>query len=412
GGGENRTLSLFVNFTWDPTVPWIYNNFWLNRYRIIRDANVVLDNIDNAGQIDDATKSLFRAEARYLRAKAYATLYVNFGPVPLRTTGDLNVQEGQLTRAPAEEILSFVETELNAAVPDLPDPGAESQYGRATKGNALGVLTKFLLNTKQWDKVVASSQQLMDLEYYELFPVFRELFFIENEGNREIIVSAPRVNIQANHTNYQNGAFPPAFRRAPNVPEFEWIPGMANWATQYRLRDAFVDSYDPNDTRLLTIVQEYVNAAGDMVNLRDGADNSRCLKYFDNAQTGNFSGLDLMPIRYADILLSRAEALNEVNGPSQESVDLVNMVRVRAAVPAYTLGDVGTTDSFRDLILAERGWEFVAEGKRREDMIRHGKLISNAQERGITAAAEKHNLLPIPQEEINANPNVTQNEGY
>ncbi|UOY08060.1 RagB/SusD family nutrient uptake outer membrane protein [Muricauda sp. SCSIO 64092] len=411
GGGENRTLGLFVNFTWDPTTPWIYNDFWLPRYRTIRDANVILDNIGNS-DINDQTKALFRAEARYLRAAAYAGLYTTFGPVPLRTTGDLNAEPGQLSRATSEEILSFVEAELNASVADLPNPGSESQYGRATKGHALGVLTKFLLNTKQWNKVLTSSQQLMDLEYYGLFPVFRELFFIENERNREIIVSAPRVNVQGNHTNYQNGAFPPGFRRAPNIPEFEWRPGMANWATQYRLRDAFVDSYDPGDARLLTIVREYVNAGGQTVNLRDNADNMRSLKYFDDAQTGNFSGLDLMPLRYADILLSRAEALNEINGPTQESVDLVNRVRIRAGVAAYTIDEVGSTNNFRDLILAERGWEFVAEGKRREDLIRHGKLISNAQDRGISAAAEKHNLLPIPQNEINANPNVAQNKGY
>lgn len=407
GGGENRTLSLFINYTWDPSVGWIQGSMWNPHYNSIRDCNLLLENVETA-EIDEKTKALLSAEARYLRAMAYASMYTWFGPVPLRTSTQ---QEERLPRASDEEIWSFVENELNAIVPDLPNPGEEPQWGRATKGHALGVLTKFLLNTKQWSKVNSVSQQLMDLGYYELFPVFKNLFKVENEGNKELVVAWPQVNNTGSGNTYPNGAFPPAFASAPNLPEYVWTSSMANWATQYRLQDDFVDSYNPNDRRKIVIIEEYYNRNGDLVNLRDAKNNSRCLKFFDPDAVANFHGNDSPIIRYADILLSRAEALNEVDGPTPEALDLVNQVRGRAGLEPLTAAEAPTREALRDLILLERGWEFVAEGKRREDLVRHGKLIEYAQARGINAQAFR-TRYPIPIAEINANPAVEQNPGY
>lgn len=407
GGGENRQLILFINFTWDAANGRI-NGMWNQQYFAIRDANIVIESIE-AGSFDEDFAKLRKAEARYIRAFEYMELYSYFGPVPLRTSP---TQEAELSRATDEEMKTFIETEFLAAIQDLPDPGQEELYGKANKGAALGALTRFYLNTKQWDKVLTSTQQLMNFNYYSLYPTYREMFFVENEGNREMVVIWPRINVQGSHNNYQNGAFPPQFKKADNIPEFEWIPGqMANWATQYRLRDGFVDSFDPADDRLQGIVQVYERQNGTITNLRAQTDNSRSLKFFDNNQMGNFSGSDIPVVRYADVLLSRAEALNEINGPTQASLDLVNAVRDRANAPVYTLGDLGGKDSFRDLILAERGWEFYSEGLRREDMIRHGKFISSAVSRGVSAQ-DYHVLFPIPEIETSANSNIEQNTGY
>ncbi len=407
GGGENRTLSLFINFTWDPSVGWIQNNMWSSRYNAIRDANVLLENIEDA-DIDGETASLFKAEARYIRAAEYASMYVWFGPVPLRTS---TTQEQNLARASEQEMLDFVESELRATIPDLPDPGQEAQWGRATKGHALGILTKFLLNTKQWSKVVETTQQIMDLGYYEIFPEFKDLFKIENEQNKELLVAWPNLNVSPRGHTFPNGAFPPGFSFAPNLPEYQWRSTMANWATQYRLRDEFVDSFDPADQRLVIIVQEYVNLNGATVDLRSTPDNSRSLKFFDPDALANHHGNDVPIVRYSDVLLSRAEALNEINGPSQEALDLINTVRQRAGLPGITLADATSQEVLRDYILQERGWEFVSEGKRREDLIRHDKFIEFAKNRGINAQPH-HVRLPIPAAEINANPAVQQNEGY
>jgi hypothetical protein len=407
GGGENRTLSLLIDFTWDPSVDWFRVDFWVQPYNAIRDANIVLENLERA-DISDAVRRQFQAEARFIRAMEYADLYNWFGTVPLRTSSE---QPAELPRASEAEMLSFIESELEAAIPDLPMPGEEPQYGRANQGAALGILTKFLLNSKQWQKTADAAQRLINLNYYELYPVYREMFRVENEGNRQMIFVHPALNEPAYGCLFPNGAYPPGFKSSPKIPEFTWTSAMANWATQYRLRDAFVDSYDRADARFGLIIEEYENQGGNMVNLRNQVDNARSLKYFDNNQTANFSGNDYPRVRYSDILLSRAEALNELNGPTQEALDLINAVRARAGIAILTTAEATSKEVFRDLILQERGWEFVSEAKRREDLIRHGKFISRAQDRGINAQPH-HVLFPIPEAEIVANPAVEQNPGY
>ncbi|WP_373331374.1 RagB/SusD family nutrient uptake outer membrane protein [Salmonirosea aquatica] len=164
-------------------------------------------------------------------------------------------------------------------------------------------------------------------------------------------------------------------------------------------------------------VTEYTDTKGVKQKLLEDAngkplDNARSFKYTPdpNAISQN-NGNDIPEIRYADILLSRAEALNELSGPTQESIDLINQVRTRAAVPALSLADFSTKEQLRDHLLKERGWEFFTEGKRREDMIRMGTFISNAVARGKNAQPF-HVLYPLPQSEIEANPNLKQNEGY
>ena len=357
------------------------------------------------------------AEARYIRAFEYAYMYSYFGVVPLRTTTDLTVQPKELGLPTEDEFRTFVETELKEAAPDLLDPSEQTQVGRATKGHAYGALTKFLMNTKQWAKVVEVTQSLMDLNYYELFPDYRAAFFIGNEPqnnseNKEIIVTWSLTNQDGYNNDYQDGAFPPGFWKSDNIPEFEWTTSMANWPTQFSMRDGFVDSFDPNDSRKKAIIENYYNTSGTLVNLRTAnTDNSRSLKYFDNDQIGNFCGADVPYVRYADILLCRAEALNELNGPTQEAVDLVNQVRGRANVTLYTLADAGGKETFRDLILKERGWEFFSEGKRREDLIRQGKFLEYAQQRGLNTSARQI-YFPYPLSEVDANSALDQREGY
>ena len=141
-------------------------------------------------------------------------------------------------------------------------------------------------------------------------------------------------------------------------------------------------------------------------------DNVRSFKYWpDPNAVGEAMGNDIVYIRYADILLSRAEALNELSGPTQEAIDLINAVRQRANAATLTLASYPTKEGLRDFLLAERGREFYSEGLRREDLIRHGKFISSARSRGYSA--KDHQVLyPIPLQQIDANPNLEQNDGY
>lgn len=408
-GNENLQLSQLVNFTWDASLGTLQADVWAPAYRSIRDANIVLDNIATADMSDDK-KKLYTAEARFVRAINYDFLYKWFGPVPLRKSSGTPTE---LARATDEEMKAFIESELAAIVADLPAPGAEEAFGRANKGAALATLAKFYLQTRQWQKAADAAQQVINFSYYSLFPQYQNMFRVENERNREMIMVTPC----RNENNYGNwftaGSLPPNFKTTPQVPEFTWTTAMANFATQYRLRTAFTNTFDTtNDKRAILIIRRYVTTTGTVTNLLSTADNLRSLKYWDNATVGNHSGNDVPLIRYADILLARAEALNELNGPTQAALDLINLVRARAGIANLTLAQASSKEVLRDLILRERGWEFYTEGKRREDLLRMDKFVTSAQVRGITAAAEKHKLFPIPQTEIDANKAVVQNPGY
>ncbi|GAB4012277.1 hypothetical protein GCM10028808_27890 [Spirosoma migulaei] len=409
GGAENGQLITLVNFTWDPSIGTFNDDMWTPNYRTIRDANGVIENIANVNT-SDANKKLYKAEARVLRAQAYALLYNFFGPVPLRTS---TTQAADLARATDAELKTFIETEITQSLADLPDPGKEEAFGRLNKGNANGILAKFYLNTKQWQKAADAAKAVIDLNYYALNPSFVDLFRVENEGgnNREMLLVLQCRTEDPFGNWYQAGALPPSYKSSPQFPNYVYKSTMSNFATQYRLRTAFTSTFAPTDKRLQLICTSYVNSSNQTVDLSTG-DNARSFKYWDNNTVGNNSGTDVPVIRYADILLTRAEALNELNGPTAEAFALINQVRTRAGIPTLTDADATTKEAFRTAIFRERGWEFVSEGKRREDLIRQGTFISLAQARGVTNAKPERVLFPIPQSEIDANKLCVQNPGY
>ncbi|QHV96892.1 RagB/SusD family nutrient uptake outer membrane protein [Spirosoma endbachense] len=409
GGAENGQLITLVNFTWDPSIGTFNDDMWTPNYRTIRDANGVIDNIANVNTTD-AIKKLYKAEARVLRAQAYALLYSFFGTVPLRTPAN---QTGDLARSTDDELKAFIETDITQSIADLPDPGKEEAYGRLNKGNANGILAKFYLNTKQWQKAADAAKAVIDLNYYSLNPSFVNLFRVENEGssNREMMLALQCRPEDPFGNWYQAGALPPAYKSSPQFPAYVYKSTMSNFATQYRLRTAFTSTFAATDKRLQLICTSYVNNSDQTVDLSTG-DNARSFKYWDNSTVGNNSGTDVPVIRYADMLLTRAEAINELNGPTTECFSLINQVRTRAGIAILTAADAPTKEAFRTAIFRERGWEFVSEGKRREDLIRQGTFISLALARGITNAKPERVLFPIPQSEIDANKLCVQNPGY
>lgn len=402
GGGENRAASLMMNFTWDAAnnVGLMYNK----PFDAIRNANTLLENIDDA-DVSDALKTLYTAEARFIRAMAYYDMYGWLGPVPLRTSTD---QPQEMARASEEEMQQFIEEELLAAIPDLPAPGEQPVYGRATSGAARGVLTKFYLNTKQWEKAADMAKEVMDMRAYSLYPDYFELFQAENEQNSEFIWVDTAVP-EGPGNAHMNGAFPPGFRSHPRTG-LTWQSNWNNWASQYRLRSGFFESFEEGDERTELIIRQYVNTQGDTVDL--ASNNMRAFKYWpDPNAIGNQHGNDLPRVRYADILLARAEALTHVQGLNQTSVDLLNQVRERADLDLMTMGDFASAQAFLDHLLQERAWEFYFEGLRREDLIRHGKFIEYAQNRGIDAKP-CHRRYPIVRSAIDANSKLEQNECY
>ncbi len=142
-----------------------------------------------------------------------------------------------------------------------------------------------------------------------------------------------------------------------------------------------------------------------------------------NFSTGTLrEGVNFPLIRYSDVLLAYAEAVNESNGgPTTEAYNAINMVRRRARAantaneqPSTLYPDLAglSQSQFRDAVLTEYQREFTGEGHYRWDLLRHDRLISNAKALGISAAEDKHKLFPLPAIQISRNKELQQNPGY
>lgn len=414
GGGEQGTATPLINFRWDPSNS-LEAFCWIEYWQVIRDANIVIGNLDNVTDFSsDLEKTQLHAEARFMRIWAYYQLWDQYGPLPIRKSMEDPLE---LPRATAEEFQSFIESELKAVIPDLPNPGSEPAYGRFHKGGAQALLTIWYLNTHQWQNCENTAQEIISSGYFALAPDYSEMFSLANEQNSEfILVKTKKANTGDNNTLWATAA--PSFPSVYKVGLDGGLEGIvnekwSNFASNYRLYDDLYYSFDTNDQRKKRILTKYIDTKNVTVNLLSIKDCTRGMKYPpDPDASGSSHGNDVPMIRYAEILLSRAEALNELSGPNQESVDLVNQIRTRAGVSTKTLAQLNTKDLLRDQILKERRCEFWYEGKRRRDLIRTGKFIDNAHARGISNATNNHVWFPIPQSAIDANPLLVQNAGY
>lgn len=410
GGGLERDAFPFINFSWDVDNSFL-NALWGKMYEAIASANSVLNVTNGLTTIPEENLKKAQAEARFIRSVAYYYLLNLFGPTPIieipkGASPDEIEQIGKSTpRASLEDFINYMVTDLTFAAENL--PVEEEPIGRATKGAALSVLTKLYMHEKDWENAATTAQKVIDLNYYSLYDDYKKMFSVEGEDNKEYIYRAPCIAQAGYHNNYMPHAFP------PNYPiQSNWI----NFGAQFRTYTAFYDTFEKGDARTEVLITDYIDQSGKKVELlRDeegnALDNVRSFKYWpDPNASGENNGNDIVYIRYADILLCRAEALNELKGPNEESISLINQIRKRAKVAEITQSKF-TKETLRDFILEERAREFFSEGLRREDLIRHGKFISNAIARGKDAKPY-HVLYPIPQRQREANPNLTQNPGY
>lgn len=395
GGSIESLWTALTDFNWNANHGQLAP-VWNVHFNGIRDANIVLDNIEK-GNFSQSFKELTTAEVHFLRGWNYSELYYLFGRLPLykSTTDDL-----LQARATEEETKAFIEQELVAAIAKL--PAKASAFGRATKGAAQGVLCKYYLNTKQWQKAADLAKQIIDSNTYSLVKNYKDVFGITNESNAEVIWSLAKSASDVNTAQNINALIFPT-----NYP----VPYSNNsvFAARIYLYDKFVDAFEANDSRGKMMVRSFVAAGKEVKGY--GLNQTLPFKYeFDPNAVGANAGNDLPVVRYSDILLSRAEALNELSGPTAEVITLINQVRNRAGASEIKLSDF-SKETLRDFLLTERAKEFFCEMKSREDYIRQGKFISEAVKRGKNAKAF-HVLYPIPQVEIDANKALVQNEGY
>lgn len=397
-----------------------YVNFaWQHQYKLVADANNALYYVPKITTITDAEKTQFLSEVRFLRALGYMDLTDAFGPVILMTEKDIEAPayESKPEPTPLVDINKFIIAELEFAAANLPlnyvgnAVYPTNDVGRATKGAALSLLCKLYMREKEWQKAADVAKQVMDLKQYELFPTYGGLFAESNKWCKEFIFSslADALNDGTEMMNH----FGPL--NNPIVTD-RWQYYAVSWY--------FWNSYAKNDERRELFFYDYVGSDGlryqqpvaGQTNPPAGVyylPDVATKKYADPAGSKTYyDGHGIPILRYADILLCRAEALNELNGPNAESIGLINQVKARSKATLLSSAQTSTKDALRNAILQERGWEFFFECKRRQDLIRMDKYQSVVNTYltavGKQAAIDitKHKYFPYPQAQADINPNL------
>jgi hypothetical protein len=415
-GGDPGQLSLAL---WNSTNGLLAQD-WQYAYKLIANANNAIYNIGNMTAITDVEKKQFLSELKFLRSVAYMDLTDAFGPIILVTEKD--VPNAQFVSQPKPASVADIETlligDLTDAAGALPlnyqsnaiYPG--NDVGRATKGAALTLLAKLYLRRKDWQNVVAYTQQVMDLKVYDLFPSYLGLFTEANKWCQENIFSV-MADANTNGTELLNHFGP------LNSP----TPALQNRWQYYAVSWDFYNTYDAADDRKKCFYPYYLGV-DDLIYMQapsQGANPPAGFSYMADVATKKYAdslgsttyydGHSVDILRYADVLLSRAEALNEINGPDAEGIGLINQVKGRSHAKQLNLADYDK-NSLRDAILQERGWEFFYEGKRRADLIRMGKYDSvvNAYLNRIgqpsNISMPKNTYFPYPQGQVNLDPNL------
>lgn len=402
-----------VNFNTNQVegAPLIYRN---NISCLSRMTNII-KTVKGMNSISEANKNKLLAQAYCGRGWLAYILYDMFGRIQIPTEESLNNPAANIIvpRSTDEETAKYIEDNLLEAVKYLPKtiPYGDIDYGRFTAGAAYTILMHLYMHEQRWADAVEVGRELMKSDYgYELVPDYKDIFTLENEGNKETIWACTEdhgINVQLWLSEVLTSTYP-----VKN-------PNMQTWSG-YRMPWQFYHSYEQGDRRLLTIAGEYTSYAGVLyneANPRGVLDKGALpIKYGEDPEdTGSGSSIDYIVLRYADVLTLQAEALaRNANSVTQEAVDLLNMVRDRAKIPLYKVGDFGSLESFLNAVLTERGHELYFEGWRRSDLIRHGKFIAYAKlYKKSRTAAPHHVLFPLPQEIINEGRGlVVQNDGY
>jgi hypothetical protein len=417
--------------TWTANSPGTLDNInqaWLLGFNGVARANVVLAAMDH---VEFATKPVIVAELRVLRAWYYYILMDMFGGVPIVTTTEIKARERN-TRA---EVFKFIEDELIAARPDLPDKWPAEMNGRITKGAADAILASLYLNaevftgtvteaglqkgTARWQDAVTVSDRILNSGNYSLATNWRSNFTADNGTSPENIFVVKYLNqpglglhfVMAElHYNQYSGASTPwngfstlaetynAFDPADQRRQIFLIGPQVNQVTGLPTTDRAGNPlvFDPNIT----------NDAAALENI-----GARILKWpVDPNHLDQENGNDYTNFRLAEIYLIKAEAQNEL-GNTAAALSLVNTIRARVAP---LLSGPYTQAQFRDVILRERLFELTAESKRRQDLIRMGKF--NTTPWAFKSAASLTQLyrvlMPIPLTQLETNPLLVQNPGY
>ena len=402
---------LQVNFTPHSTeIATLYSDQINN----ISKMTLTLDRIANIS-MDEEVKARLQAELHLGRGWLAYILYDMYGPIQIASSELLNnpLAEEVAPRLTQEEMVKYIEDEINAALPALPAKYqiGDTGYGRFTRALGYMVLMKLYMHEKNWPKAIECGRELQKPEYgFDLMESYKDIFTLQNEGNKETIwatVCDRSENAQMWLAHVLSSPYP-----TTNVNIQKW--------GGYRVLWDFYHTFEAGDKRLEVLVGEFDGTDGFHYSeetpgtvLIDGA---LPIKYGEDPDaTGEESSIDWIVYRYADVLTLLSEALvRDGNAVTQEAVDLLNEVRDRAGLPLKNVSDFASVQEFLDFNLLERGHELWFEGCRRSDLIRYGYYIEYARKYKNSAAAQDYmNVFPLPQSVIDESKGqIAQNPGY
>lgn len=410
----------------NPTLPLINSRYSIC-YEGIGRTNTFLANIDLV-PMDEELKKRYKAEARFLRAFYYHNLIEYYGGVPLILDPPNNNDQGQLPRNTKAEILEVIYSDLDAAAADLPTSYTSTDKGRVTKGAALAFKARTALYNENWDEALSSGQAVIDLNVYDLFPDYRGLFLLENEGNNEVIFDIqfqfPEVTNNYHELFQQGNVFKDLFEAylmtdgEPISNSGLYDPANPSANRDPRLSQTLITIGSTFNGQLVTGDELFADLTGYAF---------KKYTYFvdDVARTApqpNQSEINPIVIRYAEILLIIAEAENELNGPSDRAYDAINLVRNRVSVDMPDVTPGLSKEEFREVVRLERRVEFAGEGLYYKDIIRWrtAEAVMNADgldKDGNVIERRSFNptrdyLWPLPDRDILLNTNLEQNPGY
>lgn len=380
-----------------------FDSFYTNAYVAIDRSNRVIENVPNIA-MDIKLRDQIVGEAKFLRALHYFNLVRAFGDVPLVVKTTTDVVNVKIPRDPADKVYQQIVQDLLDAEKVLPvSYTAAGEVGRATVGAAKSILAKVYLTRKDWTNAAAKAKEVIESKTYSLVADYRDVFIPEKENGPEHIFSIQFSCIQPKYGSSMAENFAIYFSYPINLT-----------GGSLQVTDSYANSFVAGDYRKqVAVITQKTIANGTVVMSRTGP---HLDKYWDpNACGAGAARNNFLVIRYADVLLMYAEALNETAGPGIDAYAAINQVRARARKGVNTMGPqdlAGLTQAqFRDAVLQERSWELAGEGHRRWDLLRTGKLLAANQAQGYTVS-EKYLLFPIPTFERDANPALTQNPGF
>ncbi len=380
---------------------------WAMHYKTITIANIAINRIPGI-EMNASLKSRLLGEAKFLRGLMYFNMVRMFGSIPL-----ILEENSPLLPETADEnaIYQQIISDLNDAAASLPlNYNAGNGRGRATSGAANALLAKVYLTQQDWANAAAAAKKVIDSNEYQLWEDFADVFKLTSRNGKEAVFSVGFGDANGAIIFWEVGQF--LVRLLPTQLSEEGVINAQGWQipTQH-----LYDAYESEDRRRAVTFVTEINGPNGTTTIRPYIQ-----KYWDRAAepTGNGTQNDFPVIRYSDVLLMYAEANNEL-GQSAIAHEYINMVRKRArfngttyanAVPDYS----GLNkDQMREAIIKERRLEFVAEGHRWFDLARTGMLEEKVPlaKPGVTPT-QKHYKFPIPQREVDLNPNLDQNDGY